>query len=104
MATAAGHGLGVVILTTLVARGLYRSYRELSPAQGTRERRSRRSAFTPLFAVLALASLVLAGHSTTKYATLSYKVWADQRAVEVPARCVEPLIDTPLPHHRDEED
>lgn len=86
LAAAASHGVGVVALTILVAKGLYKSYRELSPAQGTRERRSRRSIFTPLFATLALTSLALAGYSATKYATLSYKVWADQRAIEVPSR------------------
>jgi hypothetical protein len=82
--------MGVVALTGLVAKGLYKSYRELSPAQGTRERRSRRSIFTPLFAALSLTSLALAGYSATQYATLSYKVWADQRAVEVPSRFVDP--------------
>ncbi|KAM0284432.1 hypothetical protein ACHAQH_002008 [Verticillium albo-atrum] len=86
VAAVGSHAVSIVVLTTYVARSLYRSYSSLSPAQGTRERLTRRSILTPLFTVLAVFSLVLAGYSTSKYATLSYKVWADQRALDVPAR------------------
>ncbi|KAG7125830.1 hypothetical protein HYQ45_012472 [Verticillium longisporum] len=80
------HATSVAVLTAYVARSLYRSYTSLSPAQGTRERLTRRSILTPLFAGLAALSLALAGYTTSRYATLSYKVWADQRALEIPAR------------------
>ncbi|EEY20710.1 conserved hypothetical protein [Verticillium alfalfae VaMs.102] len=80
------HATSVAVLTAYVARSLYRSYTSLSPAQGTRERLTRRSILTPLFTGLAALSLALAGYTTSRYATLSYKVWADQRALEIPAR------------------
>lgn len=88
VAAAAGHGLGIIVLVSLVVRSLHHSYCQLSPAQGTRERRIRRSKFTPLFAGLAIASLAFAGHAASKYSKLSYQVWADQRGLEVPERCV----------------
>ena len=83
------HGLGIIVLTALIVHGLYQSYRNLPPAQGTRERRSRRSIYTPLFAGLALGSLALAGHSASKYVKLSYQAWAHQRSIDIPARYVQ---------------
>ncbi|KAH9243649.1 hypothetical protein K456DRAFT_1881268 [Colletotrichum gloeosporioides 23] len=81
-----GHALTVAYLGFTVARSLYRSYRDLPPSQGTRARLVQRSILSPLFAGFTLVSLSLAGYWTLSYAKLSYRVWADQRGVESPAR------------------
>ncbi|CAI0644947.1 unnamed protein product [Colletotrichum noveboracense] len=85
-----GHALTVAYLGFTVARSLYRSYRDLPPSQGTRARLVQRSILSPLFAGFTLVSLSLAGYWTLSYAKLSYRVWADQRGVESPARFAVP--------------
>ena len=78
--------LGAAYLTFEVGRSLYRAQRGLGPAQDTRQRTSRRHALLPLFAGLASLGLLRAIYTAVQYGTLSYKVWASQHDVEVPAR------------------
>ncbi|KAI9166921.1 hypothetical protein HJFPF1_03036 [Paramyrothecium foliicola] len=81
---AASHLAASVWLTVKVARSLDRSNREIAPAQDTRQRSARRSRNVPIFGSLALLSLAWAVYSTLRYATLSYRVWASERQIDVP--------------------
>jgi hypothetical protein len=74
----------VVYLSYVVGTSIYTSYRSLPPSQDTRERLLRRKRLAPIFVSLALVALSFATYSSTSYAVLSYKVWADQRGVELP--------------------
>ncbi|ROT35948.1 hypothetical protein SODALDRAFT_54938 [Sodiomyces alkalinus F11] len=80
------HFISVVVLATIVGRSLFLSYVSLPPTQATRARSERRSTLIPLFASLLAVSLAIAVYEASSYAVLSYKVWADQRAVDVPIR------------------
>ncbi|KAJ9151728.1 Tetratricopeptide repeat protein 1 protein [Pleurostoma richardsiae] len=71
-------------LTSTVGLGLYRSYKGLGPSQDVRARITRRKKLVPVFAVLAFISLILAGFSSATYAALSYRVWADERGIQIP--------------------
>jgi hypothetical protein len=83
---AASH-LGVSVwLTVAVGRSLYRSNRELRPAQDTRQRSARRSRNLPIFIGLAVLSLASAAYGALQYATLSYKVWVSERDLDGPTR------------------
>ena len=84
----ASHILTVVYLTYTVGTGLYRSYKNLPPSQDVRGRSERRRKLVPVFAGLALLGLLTAGYSSLSYATLSYRVWADERGIRVPERYV----------------
>jgi hypothetical protein len=84
LALVGAHAGVVAYLTTTLCVSLYRLYIALRPSQGTRARTSRRVALAPLFAGLALVSLLYAGYSSARYATVSYKVWADQRGIAIP--------------------
>ncbi|KAL0930813.1 uncharacterized protein CTRU02_213548 [Colletotrichum truncatum] len=81
-----GHAVAVAYLGFTVARSLYRSYQDLPPSQSTRKRLGRRSTLVPVFTGLALISLAVAGYWSFSYTKLSYRVWADQRGVQIPAR------------------
>lgn len=80
------HVLGAAYLTFEVGRSLYRAQRGRAPAQDTRRRSARRNALLPIFAGLASLSLLRAVNTAVQYGTLSYKVWASQHDVQVPAR------------------
>ncbi|AEO57791.1 hypothetical protein MYCTH_2304416 [Thermothelomyces thermophilus ATCC 42464] len=67
-----------------VWRSLYRSHKALGPAQDTRTRTAERSKLTVVFGSLAALGLVFAVTSSLEYLTLSYKVWASERGVDVP--------------------
>lgn len=82
------HLSAVAILSFAIGRNLYRSSLQLPPAQETRLRVSKRSHLVPIFASLAVLSFCVAGYAGTAYASLSYKVWAEQRGLEVPLRSV----------------
>ncbi|AEO69197.1 uncharacterized protein THITE_2119332 [Thermothielavioides terrestris NRRL 8126] len=67
-----------------VGRSLYRSHKALGPAQDTRHRTAERGKLTAAFGSLAALGLVFAVTSSLDYLTLSYKVWASERGIEVP--------------------
>ncbi|KAL8387923.1 hypothetical protein RB595_009574 [Gaeumannomyces hyphopodioides] len=85
-AVATSHVIAVVLLTTVVCRGLYRSYWDLTPSQGARARQASRARLVPVFAALAALSLAVAAKSAADYAALSYRVWADERGFESDGR------------------
>ncbi|KAK8126048.1 uncharacterized protein PG998_001807 [Apiospora kogelbergensis] len=76
----------VVYLTYAVGASLYTSYKSLSPSQDTRRRLSRRAKLAPVFLGLAATALSWAAYSTVRYATLSYRAWADHRGYALPQR------------------
>ena len=84
----ASHILTVAYLTYTTGVGLYRSYKNLPPSQDVRGRLDRRKKLVPVFAGLALLGLLTASYSSLTYATLSYRVWADERGIRVPDRYV----------------
>ncbi|KAF7533484.1 hypothetical protein G7054_g7039 [Neopestalotiopsis clavispora] len=88
LAVSATHVGLVVYLTYAVGASLYTSYKSLSPSQDTRQRQEWRRKLSPVFAGLAAVALVSAAYSSISYATLSYKVWADERGIELPQRFV----------------
>jgi hypothetical protein len=71
-----------------VGRSLYRSHKALGPAQDTRQRSAERAKLTTAFGSLAALGLVFAITSGLDYLTLSYKVWASERGIQVPDSCV----------------
>lgn len=85
VALLAGHLVLAAGLTSAVANGLYQSYRALGPSQDTRERRVYRRHLVPVFAILALLSLATTSSASVQHAILSYRTWASQRDIEVPA-------------------
>lgn len=88
LAVSATHLGLVVYLTYAVGASLYTSYKSLSPSQDTRQRQEWRRKLAPVFGGLAVVALVSAAFSTVSYATLSYKVWADERGIELPQHIV----------------
>ncbi|KAH6998449.1 hypothetical protein BKA56DRAFT_26935 [Ilyonectria sp. MPI-CAGE-AT-0026] len=82
----ASHLLVAVYVMVQAGRSLHRAYRGLGPSQDTRERISRRKTLLPIFAGLALFSLIRAVYGSASYAVLSYKVWASDSGVELPTR------------------
>jgi hypothetical protein len=86
LAVVASHLALSVWLSAAVGRSLYRSRYELRPAQDTRQRSASRSRNLPIFAGLAVLSLASAAYGALQYAALSYRVWASERDVPVPAR------------------
>lgn len=71
-----------------VGRSLYRSHKALGPAQDTRQRSAERAKLTTAFGSLAALGLAFAVTSGLEYLTLSYKVWASERGIQVPESCV----------------
>ncbi|EHA52920.1 hypothetical protein MGG_05185 [Pyricularia oryzae 70-15] len=76
------HATLAVALTAIVGRGLYFSYKSLSPTQSTRPRLANRERLVPVFSALAALSLALAARSTSQYASISYSKWADERGID----------------------
>ena len=84
LALVTSHAVAVTYLTYIIGLGLYRSHTALGPAQDTRQRISQRRKLTAAFGSLAAFGLTLAASSTFSYLTLSYRVWASQRGIELP--------------------
>ncbi|KAL3424757.1 hypothetical protein PVAG01_04038 [Phlyctema vagabunda] len=82
--TRASHLLLSVVLSTIVGRTIYRSYLTLPPSSTTRSRGPLRQTHVKLFSALAALSLITATYYGTSIAQLSYRVWADERGVELP--------------------
>lgn len=80
------HIATVIYLVSKIGRGLYGSWKSLSPAQDIRARLASRTKLVPVFAALAALSFILATTSAAQYVLLSYRVWADQRGILVPER------------------
>ncbi|KAH8673967.1 hypothetical protein BX600DRAFT_221682 [Xylariales sp. PMI_506] len=79
--------LGLIFyLTYAVGTSLYTSYKFLAPSQDTRRRLAQRSKLVPTFLVLSGVSLLVSAVSFISYASLSYRVWADERGIELPQR------------------
>jgi heme A synthase len=89
LALSGAHLFLVVYLTYAVVVSLYASYKSLGPSQNTRGQIELRARTAPIFVALALASLLLATYSSAAYVILSYKVWAEERGVELPERYVQ---------------
>lgn len=75
------HVLSVLYFAQRVASSLRRSYVALSPSQDVRLRLDRRRKLVPLFSGLAALALLAAVYSSLAYASLSFEVWADERAI-----------------------
>jgi len=74
-------------LSVVVGRTILRSYLALPPSSATRHRQRLRSAHVQTFSFLVLASLTVAGFFGVTFSSLSYRVWAAERGVELPDRC-----------------
>lgn len=79
-----GHILLTICLTALVSRTMYRSYLALPPSSATRHRQHLRRDHVKIFISLALLGLITAGWFGVSGASLSYRVWAAERGVELP--------------------
>jgi len=79
-----------VLLTLLVGRSILRSYIALPPSSATRHRQPARKSHVKKFAGLAAVSLLFASYWGFAASDLSYRVWADQRGVELPDRYCSP--------------
>ncbi|KAK7398394.1 hypothetical protein QQX98_012238 [Neonectria punicea] len=86
VAAVAGHLVVAVCLMVEAGRSLHKAYRGLGPSQDTRGRVARRNTLLPIFAGLALISLLRQVYGLSAYAALSYKVWASGRGVELPTQ------------------
>lgn len=83
-----GHILLTSCLTALVSRTIYRSYLALPPSSATRHRQPLRRNHVRIFISLAFLGLITAGWFGVSGASLSYRVWAIERGVELPDRSV----------------
>ncbi|KAL2024450.1 hypothetical protein VTK56DRAFT_8261 [Thermocarpiscus australiensis] len=91
LALAVSHVGAAIWLSYTVGRSLYRSHKALGPAQDTRRRTAQRSKLTTAFGSLAALGLVLAITSWLSYLTLSYRVWASERGIQIPDSLIENL-------------
>ncbi|KAG4028268.1 hypothetical protein MFRU_023g01030 [Monilinia fructicola] len=82
--TLGGHIILASCLTALIARTIYRSYLALPPSSATRHRQPLRRDHVKIFTSLALLGLVTAVWFGVNGASLSYRVWAAERGVELP--------------------
>ncbi|KAG0652051.1 hypothetical protein D0Z07_1420 [Hyphodiscus hymeniophilus] len=71
-------------LSFVAVRTIYRSYLALPPSSATRHRQPLRRGHVQLFSILAFTSLVTAFYFGMRFASLSYRVWAAERGVELP--------------------
>jgi hypothetical protein len=84
MVWAVSHVAAATYASYTVGRSLYRSHKALGPAEHTRHRTAQRAKLTAAFGSLAALGLVFAITSSLDYLTLSYKVWASERGIQVP--------------------
>ncbi|KUJ12736.1 uncharacterized protein LY89DRAFT_699399 [Mollisia scopiformis] len=78
------HLFAVGYISAIAARSIYRSYVALPPSSATRHREPLRKGHVQTFSILALVSLVFAGYYASRFASLSYRVWATERGIELP--------------------
>lgn len=71
-------------ISLIAARSIYRSYIALPPSSATRHREPLRKGHVQTFSILALVSLAFAGYYASRFASLSYRVWATERGIELP--------------------
>jgi len=65
-------------------RTIYRSYVTLPPSSATRHREPLRLGYVRVFSLLAFSSLAAAAYFGVRFSSLSYRVWAAERGVELP--------------------
>jgi hypothetical protein len=82
--TIAGHVSLTVALIILVGRTITRSYFALPPSQDTRYREPARKKQVKTFLALAGISFLFAIYNSFTFSSLSYRVWAAERGIEVP--------------------
>ena len=87
-------------LSVVAVRSIYRSYLALPPSSATRYREPLRRGHVQTFAILAIVSLVVGGVYGSKFGSLSYRVWATERGVELPERSVPCSFRIPQPLYR----
>jgi hypothetical protein len=80
------HIFAVGYLSAVVVRTIYRSYIALPPSSATRYREPLRQGYVQAFSLLAFASLAAAAFFGVSFSSLSYRVWATERGVELPTR------------------
>lgn len=78
------HQVLIVYLSGVALHTIYRSYVALPPSSATRHREPLRKSYVRVFAALAVLSLAFATVFGVKSATLSYRVWAAERGIELP--------------------
>ncbi|RDL40586.1 Uncharacterized protein BP5553_00565 [Venustampulla echinocandica] len=83
-ATASTHVFLMGYLSFVAVRTIYRSYLALTPSSATRHREPLRRGHIQIFSALALASFAVALFSAFTFSSLSYRVWAAQRGVDLP--------------------
>ncbi|KAG9242099.1 hypothetical protein BJ878DRAFT_189105 [Calycina marina] len=83
--TVIAHVVAVVWLTTLVGRTASRSYLTLPPSSDTRHREPLRKRHVRIFSYLALLSLAAGAFYSYKFGSLSYRIWADERGIDLPS-------------------
>ncbi|KAK4123475.1 hypothetical protein N657DRAFT_690218 [Parathielavia appendiculata] len=81
---AVSHVAAAAYASYTVGRSLYQSHKALRPAEHTRHRRAQRTKLVAAFGSLAALGLIFAITSSLDYLTLSYKVWASERGIQVP--------------------
>ncbi|KAH8794060.1 hypothetical protein BGZ57DRAFT_937999 [Hyaloscypha finlandica] len=80
----ATHVFAVSYISVVVLRTVYRSYVALPPSSATRSREPLRQGYVQAFSLLALVSLAAAAYFSVSFSSLSYRVWATERGVELP--------------------
>lgn len=78
------HLSAVGYISFVAGRSIYRSYISLLPSSSTRYREPLRKGHVQTFSILALVSLAFAGYYSSRFGSLSYRVWATERGVELP--------------------
>ncbi|CZR54521.1 uncharacterized protein PAC_04405 [Phialocephala subalpina] len=78
------HLAAVGYILFVAGRSIYRSYIALPPSSSTRHREPLRKGHVQTFSILALVSLAFAGYYASRFGSLSYRVWATERGVELP--------------------
>ena len=80
----ATHIFAVGYVSVVALRTIYRSYIALPPSSATRFREPLRQGYVQVFSLLALVSLTVATYFGVRFGSLSYRVWATERGVELP--------------------
>jgi len=86
----ATHIFSVSYLSVVVLRTIYRSYVALPPSSATRHRKPLRQGYVQAFSLLALSSLAAAAYFGVRFSSLSYRMWATERGIELPDGFVTP--------------
>lgn len=78
------HIFTIGFASTFAIQSIYRSYVALPASSGTRHREPLRKGYVTTFSFLALLSLFVVGFFGARFGSLSYRVWAAERGVELP--------------------